>query len=212
MKKISQPIGKAVPKLAINQRISQPAIAQAQTHRRLSTASKSVIALLLGMATLISAGYEVFGPPWPISPVFSPGPPSFGAAFDIPFAVENRSAFFPIENLNIICVVTISLVGSSNGSPPQINHVGINVGGTPKTLATALSQEPSVGTYRCPLRGVIGAGRLDVVDQVKSAQISFHSEYDMRVPWHARTQSDDGPFTLVTTTVPPHWTRGNSLN
>jgi hypothetical protein len=208
MKKISQPIGKAVPKLAIN----KPMPAIAQTHHHLSTAWRVAVAILLGTATLVSAEYEIFGAPWPTSPTFSPGPLSFGAAFDIPFTVENKGAFFPIENLNIICIVTISLVGSPNGSTPQINDVGVSAGGTPKTLASALSQEPSVGTYRCPLRGVIGAHNLDVVDQVKSAQISFHSEFAMRVPWRARTQSDDGPFTLVTTTVPPHWVRGNSLN
>ncbi|WP_205680485.1 hypothetical protein [Bradyrhizobium sp. LVM 105] len=176
-----------------------------------------VIGLILApIATLATVlGHIIgIGPLWPTSPSFTPGPPSYGAAMDIPFTIENNSALFGISNLTITCVISASFVGSPEGSPPQIN-IGVRASGMPaalsSTVGAAMSGRMKSGSYICPLRdNRIGFGGANAADRIKSAQVSFRAEYDARIPWGSRVASDEGPFTLVTT-VPQYWVKGALL-
>jgi hypothetical protein len=149
----------------------------------------------------------VLGPPWPVPPSFSPGPPSSGSAFDIPFQVENKSALFGLNNLKITCIVDDALAKSHEG-PGSITfgpNVGFAVQGS-NQLGRLLS-----GPYICPVRRMIRMGTEDAADMaLQRAQIKFVSEYNSRLLW-GRSRAEDGPFTLITATVPPHWERGVPL-
>ena len=160
----SKPIGKATPKLPQNRKQEPPATPQTRMHRRLWLASKAAFGFAVVIIGIVGSVYTVVGPPWPTAPVFSPGPPSFGTAFDIPFTVENKSAGFGISNVKITCVVTVSFIGSPEGSPPQLDRVGVQAGGIPASLAAVGSGGISSGLYRCPLRDVrIGFGGKNAV-------------------------------------------------
>jgi hypothetical protein len=170
-----------------------------------------VIAAIVAPIVTVLGIVKTVGPVWPTAPSFSPGLPSFGAAIDIPFTIENRSALFPIKNLEITCVVTVSFLGSPDGLAPQLNNLGVRARGLPASLASATSGGFSSGAYLCPLRDAkIGFGSANAADRIKSAQLSFHTEYDAVLPWQSRSVSDEGPFTLVTT-VPQYWVKGTPL-
>ena len=60
--------------------------------------------LVVGTVGLVASVYQIQGgPPWPVGPVFVPGFPSAGNAFDVPFTVTNKSAFFSLRHLEILC-------------------------------------------------------------------------------------------------------------
>jgi|ERR1700722_1826345 len=171
----------------------------------------AIIAILFAFAVWFSSQtanlIQIMGAPWPTEPVFSPGPPSFGDAFGIPFTVENKSAFFWLRNIKIKCVIhSAAFIGPFGGA--SIDDVDVEAAGLPGSLAPVGSSATSSGVYFCPLRGIVSIGGQDIVEQAKSAQLSFESEYDKRTPWSARVTSEDGPFTLITTTQPPHWAKG----
>jgi hypothetical protein len=172
-------------------------------HRRLWTAAKvaaafpAVTGLALGILGLI-------GPPWPTEPVFLPGPPSFGAAFDVPFHVENKSLFFWLSGLRIKCKVEGII-------PDQPSVTGITFGpnfvGANGTNGIAPS---SSAPFTCPLRGAFGFGNKDSTDIIRNARVTFMSEHDARF-FGGPVKTEDGPFTWITTTIPPHWERGVPL-
>jgi hypothetical protein len=142
---------------------------------------------------------------WPTEPRFSPGPPSLGSSFDVPFTVTNDSKFFRVYHLNISCaLLKLTLEGPSN-IPVTIQRSLINHA-TNQVLWTSDSRP-----YKCGFRGLISIIGQDVADlKVKYAYISFISEYDS--PWTGeRTKSMSGPFTLVTSTSPMYWTAGLPL-
>lgn len=203
--------GKGKSKGTPNQPIAPTKPSKLWRLRRIAQVVGGIVGAIVAVITFI----RTVGPPWPTSPSFTPGAPSYGAAIDIPFTIENKSALFSINNLTIVCVVRVSFVGSPNGSPPQLNGVGVRASGLPASLASSLksmeSGQMSSGSYRCPLRDtkVAFAGQ-NAADQIKSAQVSFHTEYDAALPWRSRVTSDDGPFTLVTT-VPQYWVKGLML-
>jgi hypothetical protein len=147
----------------------------------------------------------IWGPPWPTSPVFSPGLPSYGAAVDVPFEVGNKSLLFGFSNLKISCKVRGRIVS-------EIAPNGIVLGADVAFAARGTNSlsPSSSGTFVCPIRKRIGVGGKDAADLFQSAQITFLSEYDSRLLW-GRSHAEDGPFTWITTTAPPHWARGVPL-
>ena len=89
-------------------------------HVRLATKLIGVFALAsiaFGVTT-----YAIWGPLWPIEPIFSPAPPSSAAPFDIPFTVENKSVLFSIEELSITCQI-ISLPKENR----QVVHSNVTI-------------------------------------------------------------------------------------
>jgi hypothetical protein len=182
-----------------------PAKSKTPIHRRLPRA----LNWTLGGAPIAVLGFvlAVWGPPWPVPPSFSPGPPSSGSAFDIPFQVENKSALFGFNNLKITCIVDSAFAKSHEG-PGSVTFgpdLGFAVQGSNQL------ERLSSGPYICPVRRTIRMGTEDAADMaLQRAQIRFESEYDSRLLW-GRSRAEDGPFTLITTTIPPHWERGVPL-
>jgi hypothetical protein len=214
VKKPPKPIGKATPKLPINQPQTPQAKVQTQTHRRLWQAAKAAGIFVAGVIALLSGIYQLGGSaPWPTDPVFFPGQPSFVAAFEVPFVVENKSAFFWIKNLKITCVIPKAFARSPLGSAIGFENMEAEAIGLPGSLAPTLSSRAATGMYACPLRRLGNIDGRDAVEQMVSAEISFRTEYDGRWWWQKpRIVSEDGPFTLVTTTMPHRWMRGRPLN
>lgn len=138
-------------------------------------------------------------------PYFFPGAPSFGAAFDIPFDVENRSFFFEFSNLKISC----RFQGQAEGPGGSKIIFGPNV--TILAQGSNRLQPLSHGSYVCPVRSVAVIDGKNVAELFYSAQISFISEYNTRLFGWRRSRDEDGPFTLITTTTPQRWVKGIPL-
>jgi hypothetical protein len=147
---------------------------------------------------VVAAIYTFLGPPWPTTPVFSPGFPSSGFAFDVPFTIANKSVLFPLKHLQISCgMVDIRL---SNGL--AITGIDVTASG-----AEGSSLGPSTSaSYTCPLKRLIGSGVT-----IQAAAIDFTTKYDSRWPFMSRSESRTDPFTLNTETTPPQWTSGTPL-
>jgi hypothetical protein len=157
--------------------------------------------LLFGIVSGLPAIFG--GPPWPTAPVFSPGSPSFGAALDVPFKVDNRSVVFWITGLRIRCKVE----GKVPDQPGMTNTTfGPNFVGANGTNAIAPN---SSAPFTCPMRHSFVIGR-DVTDIIRHSRVTFISEYDGHLSF-GRASFEDGPFTWNTDTVPPHWERGLPL-
>jgi hypothetical protein len=205
---------RAKPKLKINQPRSKPEQLPTSLHRRLWRATTVAVVFVVGTLGAASAIYQLGGSaPWPTEPVFSPGQSSFVAAFEVPFVVENKSAFFWIKNLKITCLIPKAFARSPLGSAMGFENIEAEAVGLPRSLAPTLSSGGATGIYACPLRRLGNVDGRDAVEQMISAEISFRTEYDGRWWWQKpRIVSEDGPFTLVTTTVPHRWMRGRPLN
>ena len=204
MKNKSVPIGKATPKLRINQTQEPPIAPQARMHRRLWLATKAIFGFVVVSFGIVASIYGMWGPPWPTEPVFSPGPPSFGAAFDVPFRVENKSAFFWLSGLKLMCKVEGDI-------PDQPSVTGIVFGPNFVTASGKNVIGPSTSVpYICPLRSAFRLGNRDAAEIIRHSRVTFLSEYESRF-LAGRVKTEDGPFTLVETTIPPHWERGAPL-
>ena len=174
-------------------------------------AIKVIVPSLVALIGLIASIDALWGPPWPINPEFSPGPPSFGSSFDIPFLVTNKSALFSFSDLKITCVLLrFKAVGSTGATIAVAN--GLSFDTAPKIAARGTNQIDSTDSrpYTCPLRGIMRVDNSDAADAIREAQIGFISEYNSPL-WWGRRQTKDEPFTLITTTVPHQWVRGAPL-
>ena len=170
-------------------------------HRRLWLVTKVLASFFVAVVGLAASVYAIWGPPWPTNPSFSPGPPSFGAAFDVPFQIENKSLLFGFSNLKISC--KIAAIAKSQFF--AFNGDAIFLARGPNDLSPLSS-----GPYVCPIRGSFKNGEKDGFDLVQSAQVIFLSEYDRRIFW-GTSRAEDGPYTWMTTTLPPHWEKGKPL-
>jgi hypothetical protein len=211
VKKPSRPIGKAIPKLKTDQPTSTPAASPARMRDRLRLAAKVIPGFLVTLIGLIASIYGIWGAPWPTKPRFSPGLPSFGSSFDIPFIVTNKSAFFALSNLTVTCVLLRFRAEGANGAQVRVAD-GLTFDTAPKILASGANRIESTESrpYTCPLRGLMRVDNADAADAISEAQIGFISEYDSPL-WWGQQQAKDGPFTLITTTVPRQWERGAPL-
>jgi hypothetical protein len=170
-------------------------------HQHLISIGKLTISVALALSAVVGVLYELVGPLWPTQPVFSPGHPSFGTPFDIPFKVENKSGLFAICNIKITCHLIYAR--SSESHDTAINtviflnskdNVCIGVQGDNKT-------------YTCPYSNIFG----DSDSRFEEARLEFISEYDSPWPLGGRTQSFSSVFTLDANTNPPQWVQGVPL-
>jgi hypothetical protein len=190
--------------LEINRPKQPPAKAPTQMHRRLWLAAKVAALFVAGVFGFVASIYQIEGgPPWPTAPSFSPGPPSFGAAFDVPFRVENKSALVSIRGLQIKCKVEGTIPDQPTITKLTFGPNFVGASGS-NTIAPVTS-----APYTCPLRGAFVFGA-DATDIIRHARVTFIAEYDAHFIG-ARIAAEDGPFTWNETTVPPHWERGIPL-
>jgi hypothetical protein len=156
--------------------------------------------LVVGTVSFVASVYQIEGgPPWPVAPTFSPGFPSAGNAFDVPFTITNKSAFFSLNHLEILC-------GLENVRTDAHSGAG-------KFSITASNGNASLGplrsaTYICPLTRMItfaGATKLE------EATISFITRYDSSFSFSGRAESESDFFSLNAKTTPPQWTIGETI-
>jgi hypothetical protein len=145
---------------------------------------------------------QIWGQPWPVPPVFRSGPISSGSPLDIPFIVENRSAFFWIRRPRLKCRV-LSLHTQDNR---------IDIGGGPGTLMS-INDAPSAdikpgGTApaKCAASSFNFPGT-----KLRDGKITFLIEYDSVLPWRGSTETESEVFILDTKLVPPQWIEGEPL-
>jgi hypothetical protein len=147
----------------------------------------------------------IWGPFWPVEPAFAPGIASFSAPFDVPFTVTNKSAFFPILNLNITCYLNDVVLSAPTVTGFRISDTSVRV------LATNTLQPLETRWYTCPFRNFGQSGPVNIGDaKIEWAEISFISGYDNRI-LNGRTSSKSDTFTLNTRTSPPRWMIGKPL-
>src|SRR6266700_793453 len=136
------------------------------THQRFLTLLKLLVGTPLAV---LGATYTFFGPPWPTFPVFEPGSPSSGPAFDAPFQLKNRSIWFSVTNLNVSCRIqgrADSKVGP--GGMAFGSNVTFSASGTQHRVGANSS-----ALFSCPIRNMLGIGNRDVADLLSSAQVTF---------------------------------------
>ena len=156
--------------------------------------------LIVGTVGFVASVYQIEGgAPWLVAPTFAPGSPSSGNSFDIPFTVTNKSAFFSINHLRILCGFEKLRTNARSG----LEQMSI----------TASDGKASIGPlqsapYTCPLNRMIAfAG----ATKFEEATIVFLTEYDSHLPWVSRTKSESDFFTLNTSTIPPQWAIGKPI-
>jgi len=159
-----------------------------------------VVTLIFGMFGFGAAVYQLWGgPPWPVAPTFAPSFPSSGNAFDVPFTITNKSVFFPLNHLEILCGLESVKTDAKSG----LEQFSITASDGKATLAPLQS-----ATYTCPLTRMFtfaGATKLE------GATIVFLTKYYSHLPFGGRTQSESDSFSLNTKTVPPQWTIGRPI-
>ena len=138
---------------------------------------------------VVVAIYTFWGPPWPTAPTFDPGFPSFGSPLDVPFNVTNKSAFFPINDLNIIC--GLSEFQGKGGI--RLNDVG-----TSKIVNRQMLLPLETRPYVCPLKLFI---HNSPQPQIEKATIGFVTTYHSWWPWGGQSKSVSEIFTLNATAV-----------
>jgi hypothetical protein len=163
---------------------------------RLWRAAKWGIAVVVAVIGLIASIVGIWGLPWPTKPAFAPGLPSLGSSLDVPFSVTNKSAFFSLNNLQILCGI-ISIQTSLG--PHGFKDFSVTVNGTNelKPLETR--------SYTCPFNQVF---KLSSDTKISEAQIQFASSYDRRYPKEENDKVQSEIFILNTKTIPPQWTIG----
>jgi hypothetical protein len=123
---------------------------------------KWICASSLSVFFVVMSIYGLLGPPWPTAPSFSPGIPSIGSPFDIPFTVTNKSVTFPINELVITCNLNDVKTNAST-----ISNISVRV--TAKNVLEAGLSAP----YTCPF-GSFFVGY--PFGKIIYAQITFSSE------------------------------------
>ncbi|MDQ6703003.1 MAG: hypothetical protein M3Z96_07835 [Pseudomonadota bacterium] len=170
--------------------------------RRLWLDVKLVSGIVVTVLGLLAAIVGILGPPWPTEPSFSPGFPSAGSPFDIPFTVTNKSALFRISNLTLVCKISFArtLLGDTFENI-SVNSTGIN------TL-----QPGQTSSYTCLFNRIMHLNRPPPFEtKFAQAEISFASEYDSPWLFPRRIKVASDPFTLNSSTDPPQWTQGIPL-
>jgi hypothetical protein len=200
VKKKSQPIGQAKPKLTINQEQLVPVVHPERMHRRLWTVAKAFAGFLVALFGLVGTAYGIWGPVWPTEPVFVPGPLSFGSSFAVPFVVSNKSVLFDLKAFSITCRVDakwVNLAGKTLLDLGDAEFVLKNVN---------LLGAGATGSYTCPF----GHALIWIPNSKLEAQLTFLSEYER--PWlRDRVHATSDVFTLNNDSVPPQWLAGRPL-
>jgi hypothetical protein len=177
-----------------------PIEAKTPKHRRFL---KLVEWILGPPLALLGFVYAVWGPPWPMQPVFEAGAPSFGYAFAVPFKVSNKSGLFGLNNLHIRC----GLVAQVRGEPPGGGTINFGSPGHP-TFMDVQGQNGHLAagdtaSYTCPFAMLrISAGPNSTI---RFAEMLFEREYDSPWPWGGRKIVRSPTSVLDLSTVPPQW-------
>jgi hypothetical protein len=177
---------------------SRPKLKPTPMHRHMMTAIKWLFRAALGLLAVLGSVYGIWGPPWPVEPTVSPGLPSLGSPFDVPFNVSNKSLLFTIDGLSLSC--KLKLV--------QTNGLIIPNG------IVRLRGEYTIGPgqsrpYVCPFSRAYGG---PYAENIKTAQITISSEY--KSPWPVISKKlsvDSDVFTLNSKTIPPQWMTGSPM-
>ncbi|SKA10654.1 hypothetical protein SAMN02745126_03562 [Enhydrobacter aerosaccus] len=137
---------------------------------------------------------------WSLRPVpgFASDGVETGSPFDVTFRVENMSAWFPLANLKVSCVLTYAGV-------PEIPSIPAADLRLPGGNGTALAPGQSAA-FRCPFRSRLKASSNDELGVALRSEVYFHSEYDLPLLGSYRITADNGPFILNTRLIPPRWT------
>lgn len=174
-----------------------PEAPRERMHRPLLTACKVVFGFLITAAGLVLGVTNFLGPPWPTEPIFSPGAPSFGFPFDVPFSVSNKSSISWIRRAKFACRAEWWATNNSSfvGAP------AIQVTTSNETLAPM-----SAAPYVCPM-----FIRPEEPARITRANLKFEVQYDSRWPWGDRVTMLSDDFVLNTATTPPQWSVGKPL-
>jgi hypothetical protein len=172
------------------------------------TRRRSYIAgLSVGAITLAAAFDQFVGRPWPTEPAFSPGAPSFGSPFAVPFSITNKSGVSDLKNLSIKCGLASRIEGEPprggtliQGRPGQPVFVTVLDGGGGGAGKLPAGETRS---YTCAWTAL----RIDVGPNPKIvfAEMTFESEYESPWPWGGRKIVRSPTFFLDGNTVPPQW-------
>jgi hypothetical protein len=188
------------------QRLAAQAIEVEKARRRGRNLHRAEFAFGTLLAVFLFV-WTFVGPPWPTEPVFEPGAPSFGSAFDVTFNGTNKSAFFGIQNLRVSCtLVCFKLVGQSGAM------ITARKGANPNILGALGHDHLLAGEtqpFACGMRRVFNIDGKDAADSLPNVAISFMSEYDNPwLFWLSRKKVQSGTFSLNTRTTPPQWVHG----
>ncbi len=190
-RKLRQPRAPAPPPLPLDQELLQLARGAAGSLQRVLLA-----VLILGAVTSIAAGLWSLRP----TPAFSSGDIAAGSPFDVTFKVENRDPWFALPNLTINCV--LAQVRAFPIAPTMVEATNVRFDGQ---QAGSLQPGES-GTFKCPLRAVLGLPAEDDADAAQRAEIYFRSEYDLPLIGWPRLTYNSARFSLNTRLLPPRWT------
>jgi len=197
VKKPPVAIGKAKPKLKINQLVEKQVQPPTQVHRRLWMAAKVIGGFVVTLTGLLGTVYGVVGPPWPTEPVFLRGPPSFGSPLNIPFSVTNKSGFVGIRNLKLECMA--HWIKLSNGGSLKDTMLAAPT----VSVLEPLQSRP----YFCPFHVLVDVGDA----KLSEASITVIGEYDSPWPWQSGKKLTSHQYWLNTKTIPPQWMSGPPL-
>jgi hypothetical protein len=159
----------------------------------------SFLSVGVTLTIIIGLAVAAFGV-WSLRPMpgFASDGVEAGSPFDVTFRVENTSAWFPLSNLKINCVLTYAGV-------PEIPSIAASDLRLPGGNGTALGPGEST-TFKCPFRSRLKASSNDELGVALRSEVYFHSEYDLPLLGSYRIGANNGPFVLNTRLLPPRWT------
>ena len=176
-----------------------------QAYRRIPVIVRLIIGTPLAAVMFVLG---VWGPPWPMKPVFAPIAPALGSASDAPFSVTNKSAWFFFYNLIITCkLMNFRAIGPTGASIVQ--QPGAVAIFAPRG-ANAVLPPLVTDTFVCPIGRAFMVDRRNAGEQLASASLFFVAEYDRQL-WWGRTQTTSITFTFAPTASPPQWLPGEPL-
>lgn len=160
--------------------------------------------LVLGAPATFYGAWTTFEAIWPV-PSFLPGCPSVDDPFNIPFKVENNSAWLDIYDLEIECMLRPAQFSDENGNIRYFDKTTVSRASTSTLTARGY------GHYTCPVQETIGSSP-DVFFMhpgfhLDSAVIQFSSSYSI-LHGLMKVSSDPSVFSLHAKTMPRQWMKG----
>jgi hypothetical protein len=133
-------------------------------------------------------------------PTFSPGDPSFGNPFDIPFDVTNGSILFDMRHVSIECVLVSPRISTDYAKNVVFDGTTVSTGSV-STLEAGKTR-----SHKCPFSATLGR-TFNSEYAILSGQIQFSTRYRILYGLVALSARSD-LFSLDTETSPPRWTPG----
>ena len=82
------------------------------------------VAAVAGLVVIVATIIGIWGPLWPTAPTFYPETPSAESPLELSFKVKNRSALFPLRNLQIVCMLVSAPTSCSRTSRGRSRRPG----------------------------------------------------------------------------------------